>query len=84
MIRAYLCLIVKISQDHMLRCYTIINPVFWYKENIIPVSSSRKRGIRTGQQAQDKGLAGLPIPAYIVVDVTVEYNQEMRLKLSRK
>jgi len=38
-------------------------------------------GIRTGSR---KELAIRPIPAYIVMDITVEYNQEMRLKLSRK
>lgn len=41
-------------------------------------------GIRTGQQAKEKELAIRPIPAYIVVYITVEYNQEVSLKLSKK
>jgi hypothetical protein len=50
----------------------------------MPVNSSRQRGIRTGKQAQEKELAIRPTPAYIAVDITVEYNQEVRLKLHRK
>jgi hypothetical protein len=51
----------------------------------MPVNSSRQRGIRTGKQAQEKGVGNTANPClYIVVDITVEYNQEVRLKLSKK
>ena len=56
-------------QDHIMRYFIIYNPGLWYKNRL---TGSRKE------------LAIRPIPAYIVVDITVEYNQEMRLKLSRK
>jgi hypothetical protein len=45
----------------------------------------KERGIRTGKQAQEKGVGNTANPClYIVVDITVEYNQEVRLKLSKK
>ncbi len=51
----------------------------------MPVNSSRQRGIRTGKQAQEKGVGNTANPClYIVVDITVEYNQEVSLKLSRE